>query len=217
MDISPAIAPSDLADPATWGGSASRRRRSAPKVAGGPGWPRPSRGRRGWGLPQAPPERGERDYRHPPSPPSSPSNARASRTGRRAIGPVDAIAADAPSRSRPGTATRNAARRSSRPLPRSIEHCASPWNGGSWTGRRAEHDPGRPMPKSLLGRLIAVLALLLAAAVTSGFVMLSLFDQSTVSGADRAGQRGRRPGVRGGQPGLPLRHGQLEPGAAGCR
>lgn len=41
------------------------------------------------------------------------------------------------------------------------------------------------MPRSLLGRLIAVLALLLVAAFTSGFVMLSLFDQST---AARIGQ-----------------------------
>ncbi len=41
------------------------------------------------------------------------------------------------------------------------------------------------MPKSLLGRLIAVLALLLAAALTSGVIMLSLFEQST---AARIGQ-----------------------------
>ena len=41
------------------------------------------------------------------------------------------------------------------------------------------------MPRSLVGRLIAILALLLAAAVASGFVMFSLFDQST---AARIGQ-----------------------------
>lgn len=41
------------------------------------------------------------------------------------------------------------------------------------------------MPRSLVGRLIAILALLLAAAVASGFVMFSLFEQST---AARIGQ-----------------------------
>lgn len=37
------------------------------------------------------------------------------------------------------------------------------------------------MPRSLLGRLIAILALLLAAALASGFVMFQLFEQSTVA------------------------------------
>ena len=41
------------------------------------------------------------------------------------------------------------------------------------------------MPRSLVGRLIAILALLLAAALASGFVMFSLFEQST---AARIGQ-----------------------------
>ncbi len=41
------------------------------------------------------------------------------------------------------------------------------------------------MPRSLVGRLTAILALLLAAALASGFVMFSLFEQST---AARIGQ-----------------------------
>ena len=43
------------------------------------------------------------------------------------------------------------------------------------------------MPRSLVGRLIAILALLLAAAVAAGFVMVSLFQQSA---AARIGQAG---------------------------